>query len=142
MAFASLLTWVIYGRTEMGYGYIMNGLTSRQLKDVRILARFIQVYCQAHHGLQGGDRIELTAELQPAWGKKRLAICPECAELLEHGMKKRRLCPLDPKPACKNCHIHCYGPAYRQKIRDIMAFSGKKLLLRGRVDYLWHYFFN
>jgi hypothetical protein len=119
----------------------MNGLTTQQLKDIRILARFIQVYCHAKHPRQGGDRVELPAELQPAWGTKR-TICAECSELLEHGIKKRSLCPLNPKPSCKNCHIHCYGPAYRQKIREIMAFSGKWLLLRGRVDYLWHYFFN
>jgi hypothetical protein len=119
----------------------MNGLTTQQLKDIRILARFIQIYCHAKHPRQGSGRVELPAELQPAWGTKH-TICAECVELLEHGIKKRSLCPLDPKPACKNCHIHCYGSTYRQKIREIMSFSGKRLLLRGRVDYLWHYFFN
>ncbi len=119
----------------------MNGLTAKQLKDVRVLARFIQVYCHDRHDRQGGDRVELPPELQPRWGKKR-TICSECAELLNHGIRKRTLCPLDPKPSCKKCHIHCYGKTYRQKIREIMAYSGRKLLLRGRIDYLWHYFVN
>jgi len=119
----------------------MNELTAKQLSDVRILARFIQVYCHEKHDRQGISQVELPPELQPRRGK-RSTICTECAELLEHGIRKRALCPLDPKPSCKKCHIHCYGKEYRQKIRDIMAFSGRKLLLRGRIDYLWHYLFN
>ena len=67
-------------------------------------------------------------------------ICLECAELLEHGMKKRAACPLDPKPTCKSCHVHCYTPEQRQKVREIMAYSGRRMILRGRLDYLWHYF--
>ena len=26
------------------------------------------------------------------------------------------MCPLDPKPTCKNCKIHCYAPENRAKI--------------------------
>lgn len=118
----------------------MNELTPEQLKDVKVLARFIQVYCHAHHDRQSCGDVELPRELQR--GKRSDTVCRECAALLEHGIKKRSLCPLDPKPTCKKCHIHCYGKEYRQKIREIMAFSGRKLLLLGRVDYLWHYFFN
>jgi len=119
----------------------MTELTPRQLKDVKILVRFIQVYCHAKHDRRVAGEVQLPQELQPRL-RSAGTICPECAELLEHGIKKRTLCPLNPKPSCKKCHIHCYGPAYRQKIREIMAFSGRKLLLRGRIDYLWHYFHN
>jgi hypothetical protein len=119
----------------------MNELTAQQLKDVRILARFIQVYCHARHDRKVAGEVEIPPELGSGL-RKRGTLCPDCAELLEHGIRRRSLCPLDPKPSCKKCHIHCYGPAYRQKIREIMAFSGRKLLLRGRLDYLWHYFAN
>lgn len=119
----------------------MNELTPQQLKDLRTLARFIQVYCHAKHDVRNIGEIELQPELQPRPGRKS-TICRECSDLLEHGIRKRTLCPLDPKPSCKKCHIHCYGKEYRQKIREIMSFSGRKLLLRGRIDYLWHYLFN
>lgn len=119
----------------------MHEFTSQQFKDVRILARFIQVYCHARHDRQKSGEVELPRELRPRL-RRKTTICTECAELLEHGIRKRQLCPLDPKPSCKKCHIHCYGAAYREKIREIMAFSGRKLLLRGRFDYLWHYFAN
>ena len=74
-------------------------------------------------------------------GKKAVYLCGDCAALVNYAMDKRRKCPLDPKPSCKHCPIHCYGKAYRTKMREVMAFSGKRLILRGRLDLLWHYFF-
>jgi hypothetical protein len=68
-------------------------------------------------------------------------LCSECAEVARHAMEKRRNCPLEPKPSCKKCPVHCYGRDCRAKIREIMAFSGRRMILRGRVDYLRHYFF-
>jgi hypothetical protein len=48
---------------------------------------------------------------------------------------------MNPKPMCKHCPNHCYHPTYRAKIREVMQFSGRKLLLGGRVDYLLHLLF-
>jgi hypothetical protein len=51
-------------------------------------------------------------------------------------------CPLEAeKPTCKHCRIHCYDKTHREKVREIMSYSGRKLMMRGRLDYLWHYFF-
>lgn len=116
----------------------MRELTSGQLKDLKILASFIELFCHARHDRKKAGEVTIPEILQ---GKRSpRTICAECAELLEHGMKKRALCPLNPKPSCKSCHIHCYTPAYREKIREIMAYSGKRMIMRGRFDYLWHYF--
>ena len=68
-------------------------------------------------------------------------LCTDCRELLVYAIARRRACPLDPKPACKDCPIHCYKPERRAEIRKIMRFSGRHLILRGRLDLLWHYFF-
>ncbi len=118
----------------------MTELTTRQLDDLKIMATFIRVYCHARHDRTSLVDAELPEELRPAF-RKGLLLCPDCAALLAHGILKRRKCPLDPKPTCKACHIHCYSKEYRAKIREIMAFSGRKMILRGRLDYLWHYFF-
>lgn len=115
----------------------MDSLTTSQIADLKIMAQFIELYCKAKHA---GRSVPVPDCLQQ--GKAKLLICRECAALLEHGMKKRALCPLDPKPSCKSCHIHCYTPEYRRQIRTIMAYSGKRMILRGRLDYLWHYYFK
>lgn len=92
-------------------------------KDVRVLATFIGAYCRGKHATAKGE------------------LCRDCADLLAYARLKRQNCPLDPKPACKHCPIHCYAKERRALIREVMAYSGRRLLLRGRLDLLWHYFF-
>jgi len=75
--------------------------------DLKILHRFILIYCQGNHGTKEG-------------------FCPDCEDLLCYSQKRRELCPLDPKPSCKDCSIHCYKPEYREKIRQVMRYSGRR----------------
>ena len=115
-------------------------LTRKEQKDLRLLALFIECWCGAHHHAAvrestGSDTALATLGLRPC------RLCAECRELLAYAIARRRGCPLDPKPACKDCPIHCYKPAHREEIRKIMRFSGRHLILRGRLDLLWHYFF-
>jgi YbgA-like uncharacterized protein len=118
----------------------MEQFTAKQVSDIRVLAKFIQVYCHAKH--EPGSRQPSSLPPELATGRRsHLYLCADCAGILAHGITKRRTCPLDPKPDCKSCRIHCYSKEYRARIREIMAFSGKRLILRGRLDYLWHFFF-
>lgn len=114
--------------------------TRRELKDLGVLVRFTAVYCRAHHA---GDRAPLAwpdGDLAPL-RLERQPLCPECRDFLAYALTRRLRCPLDPKPACKHCPVHCYRPGHREQVREIMRFSGRRLLLRGRLDLLWHYFF-
>src|SRR5512133_3904857 len=108
----------------------MEQLTKQQLKDLKILASFIHLYCSSHHDRKEGELTPIPEQLSSR-GNSIVALCPDCTALLEHGIRKRGLCPLDPKPSCRKCRIHCYSPEYRQKIRAIMVFSGRKMLLKG-----------
>jgi hypothetical protein len=117
----------------------MEQLTKQQLKDLKILASFIVLYCSDHHDRKEGELTPIPEQLRSRSGSSA-ALCPECTALLEHGIRKRGLCPLEPKPSCRKCRIHCYSPEYRRRIREIMAYSGRKMLLKGRIDYLWHYY--
>ena len=107
-------------------------------RDLRTLARFIEVYCHGKH--QQTDAIDTHIKLpggQPLLSQP-VTLCEECRKLLIHAVVKRTNCPMNPKPACKHCPNHCYAPRYRQQIRDVMKYAGRKLLMRGRVDYLLH----
>ena len=92
-------------------------------KDALILEQFVHIYCEGKNGSPNGQ------------------LCADCADLLSYSLERLERCPQDPKPACKHCEIHCYKPVYRERIRDVMRYSGKRLLLRGRLDLLWHYLF-
>lgn len=36
-------------------------------------------------------------------------------------------------PVCSQCMVHCYQPAQRNKIRQVMRFSGPKMLVRSPI---------
>jgi predicted amidophosphoribosyltransferase len=110
-------------------------------KDLRTLAWFIRIYCHSRHAAQAKSLVQLKTHDVQAIARKKIELCPECTKLLAHSFVKRSHCPMEPKPACKHCPSHCYHPAYRQQIREVMKYSGKRLLLSGRLDYLFHLLF-
>jgi hypothetical protein len=111
--------------------------TSRKLrKDLRTLALFIDLYCRRRHRNAARAPVWLrTVDVAAVHGRP-LELCPECAKLAAHAFAKRMQCPLEPKPACKHCPQHCYAPQYRAQIRDVMRYSGRRLVLGGRIYYL------
>jgi hypothetical protein len=140
------LIWVNSKGGRMMYSRVMKidnqpkNLTGKELKDLRLLALFIDCWCGAHHDNATRTAIASVAEFAPLT-LSGCRLCPECRELLDYAIARRRVCPLNPKPACKDCPIHCYQAEQRAKIRNIMRFSGRHLILRGRLDLLWHYYF-
>lgn len=44
------------------------------------------------------------------------------------------------KPACKNCPIHCYKPEMRQKIKEVMKWSGPRMIFLSPMPTLRHLF--
>jgi hypothetical protein len=86
------------------------------------VARFIEVYCRRKHRTAPGR------------------LCAECRDLLAYARDRLANCPLNPKPKCKDCPVHCYKPSYRAKIKEVMKFSGMYFVRRGRLDWLIRYF--
>jgi hypothetical protein len=91
-------------------------------KDFSTLDAFVRVYCKHHHGTNGSGP------------------CAECRDLLDYARGRLERCPLDPKPKCKDCPVHCYKPAHRVRVQEIMRFSGMHFVKRGRLDWLVKYF--
>ena len=118
----------------------LSPLTSKELKDLRVLLQFTAVYCREKHD---EDKF-IVATDEPSLKSLPLhkyPVCSECREFLLYAFERRLRCPLEEKPLCKHCPVHCYKPDYRKKVREIMRFSGQHLIMRGRFDLLWHYFF-
>lgn len=113
-------------------------LTKKERKDLKVLALFTSVYCKDHH--KGRETSGLDAEGEQLPGVQKYRYCAECKEFLLYALERRLRCPLEPKPMCKHCEVHCYRPGHREKVREVMRYSGKALIRRGRLDLLWHYF--
>jgi hypothetical protein len=105
-------------------------------RDLRTLALFTAVYCRKQH--QGTKR-PLTPKGLPVTLPElsRYHYCSACRELLSYAIDRRLRCPLDPKPACRDCPNNCYTQSQRTAIKEVMAFAGPYLIKRGRFDLLW-----
>lgn len=110
-------------------------------RDLRTLALFINLYCRHKHPQAVKQEPAMKTHDIAAIAGRKICVCDECMKLLMHAYVKRSSCPMDPKPMCKACPNHCYHPTYRMKIQEVMRFSGRKMMLSGRLDYLLHLLF-
>jgi hypothetical protein len=120
---------------------VLQALPADVRHDLKTLALFIRIYCQHQHAKAEKAAVSLQVCDVAEIAGGPVLLCEECRKLLAHAFVKRIHCPMNPKPMCKHCPNHCYHAVYRAKIREVMKFSGRKLLLGGRVDYLLHLLF-
>ncbi len=110
-------------------------------KDISILSLFVRIYCENLHADRNKKMIKTNGILEEFSSEISNLLCKECEALLLHSATKRVLCPYEPKPACKKCPSYCYANGFRLKMREVMRFSGAYLIKKGRLDYIFKYFF-
>lgn len=95
--------------------------TGRLGREWRTMVAMIQIFCHGRHRTTG------------------TALCPECRELQDYAEARLRRCRYGAeKPTCANCPVHCYAPAWRERIRTVMRYSGPRMLWRHPVLALRH----
>lgn len=58
------------------------------------------------------------------------ACAPSAAPWRNTARARSDKCPfMEEKTFCSNCKVHCYKPEMREKIREVMRFSGPRMLL-------------
>ena len=71
----------------------------------------IELYCRGHHGTPKGR------------------LCPDCAVLRDYADARVDHCPhIATKTFCSVCQTHCYKPEMRERIRQVMRWSGPRML--------------
>ncbi|MBO4960819.1 MAG: nitrous oxide-stimulated promoter family protein [Flavobacteriales bacterium] len=97
--------------------YIASGaVVSSQM---RVVEKMIRYYCAAHH--DGRD--------------KKDGLCGECGELLQYARHRLNKCPYgESKPNCSQCKIHCYSKDKREKIKNVMRYSGPRMIFYAPGD--------
>ena len=72
-------------------------------------------------------------------GSGRGKLCPACSELLSYADTRLERCPFgEQKTFCGTCRIHCYEPARREEIRQVMRYAGPRLLLVDPIAAVRH----
>ncbi|MBX7223634.1 MAG: nitrous oxide-stimulated promoter family protein [Blastocatellia bacterium] len=68
-------------------------------------------------------------------------LCDSCQELLNYAAYRIVRCPFgDDKPSCAKCTIHCYNAKMRDKIKEVMRYSGPRMVVYHPILSLAHYF--
>lgn len=114
-------------------------INPRKEKDIKVLLGFVSIYCRENH--KGVEKCSFDPAQfgVPGVVAAGIVLCSDCDKLLKHGIAKLLLCEQDPKPMCKKCQTHCYAAGYREKMREVMRFSGLYMIKHGRVDLIYHY---
>ncbi|MDP2401194.1 MAG: nitrous oxide-stimulated promoter family protein [Actinomycetota bacterium] len=112
---------------------------ARVAHDTRLLGDFAVIYCRGVHGTAQRNELQSAAATLGVYGRKTPVVCEECADLLRYAEDRRARCPKDPKPFCSHCDTHCYRPAMREQMREVMKYSGPRSIVRGHaIDSIRH----
>lgn len=56
-------------------------------------------------------------------------LCPTCSTLLAYAHQRIAKCPfMESKTFCSACKVHCYQDEQREAIRQVMRYSGPRML--------------
>lgn len=89
--------------------------------EKKIISQMVKIYCKKKHG--------------------NSKLCDECLEILNYASKRIDNCKfIDEKTFCSKCESKCYSPKISVKIKEIMRFSGKWMLLYHPILVLKHIF--
>lgn len=90
-------------------------------RENQTIKAMIEIYCQKLH-------------------KNKNGFCSECQEVYDYASYRIRRCPhKDLKPACTKCEIHCFSQTMKEKIKQVMRFSGPRMLIYHPILSLFHY---
>lgn len=97
-------------------------------KEKKLIPVMIRIYCKGKHKAE--------RKAQCVKGK---AVCAGCNELTEYALFRLGKCPFKVnKKFCSFCKIHCYKPEMREKIKEVMKYSGPRMLFTHPIFAISH----
>ena len=92
------------------------GRIAEEKRTVRLM---IGLYCQHHHGGQ--------------------ELCEECKSLADYCDQRLDHCKFgESKTTCKKCPVHCYKADMRERIREVMRYSGPRMIFHYPMAAIRH----
>ena len=92
----------------------MKSIDAKREQEKRVVSQMVHLYCRKQH--------------------HRPDLCPDCREVLAYAIDRSDHCPfMESKTFCSNCKVHCYAPEKKERIREVMRFSGPRMLFRSSI---------
>ena len=84
----------------------------RITREKEMLPEMVRIYCHGVHKTKKGE------------------LCPECRELTDYALNRLDRCRWgNNKNFCSQSPCHCYKPEMRPKIREVLRYSGPRIML-------------
>lgn len=91
---------------QLGLSFV----NKKKQKELDIVQKMIEIYCKENH--QSNEK-----------------LCEECQEMLDYAKQRIERCPFtETKTFCASCKVHCYRADMKAKIKEVMKFSGPRLI--------------
>ncbi len=82
------------------------------------LIKMVRIFCKAKHNN---------------------SFCKDCVELMAYAENRLDKCKFGvSKPTCERCTVHCYKALMRERIKEVMRYSGPRMILYHPVDAIRH----
>lgn len=95
-------------------------IREKREKEKENMCRMVKIYCNKNH-------------------KTKKTLCDECQKVLEYSNFRTEKCPhMQTKTFCAFCETQCYKPDMKEKVRDIMRFSGPRSIMYHPVSAISH----
>src|SRR5512147_2901571 len=99
----------------------MSGKHARLIREEKTIGAMIGIYCRGNHGTKG-------------------PLCSDCEELLSYATARLAKCPFqETKTTCARCPVHCYKPAMRARVKDVMRYAGPRMAVSHPVLAFFHF---
>lgn len=95
-------------------------INNRKTREKEIVRLMITIFCKGkgHNGQE---------------------VCRDCTQLIGYSEKKIDSCPhITTKTFCSSCSTHCFAPEERKTIKEVMRYSGPRMLSHHPLVLLKH----
>ena len=95
----------------------------RRIRNEKATVRkLIRLYCVAHHQTPKGQ------------------LCEHCQTIFGYACDRIDSCKFGiDKPTCQNCPVHCYSKDMKEGIKNIMRYSGPRMIYKHPIDTANHF---
>lgn len=98
----------------------MTGQHRRIRREKKTLQAMLSLFCRHHHSSND-------------------CLCKQCQVLHDYAMQRLDRCVFGKdKPTCGKCPIHCYKKDMREKVINVMRYSGPKMIFHHPIFAIAH----
>lgn len=121
-------------------------IAKKRAEEAEMVSQMIALWCRAHHQAGeplhgGGGQTSAEGNLATSvrLGHRDVQLCPSCSELRDYALARIKHCPhMGTKTFCSACPTHCYKPEMRERIREVMRWSGPRMLRYRPIPAIKH----